>query len=203
MVDFHEVRLPDDIERGAVGGPAFKTSNTPLASGHAPVVRHWLQPLGGWDIGYGIQSLGDLDLVKAFFYCRMGSGFGFRFKDWGDFEIGQQEIGVGDGIKTAFQVFKRYSDGSFFFDRTIYKLVSGTVRVFVNSVELFDPAGFSVDLNTGIVTLVVAAPTAELVEVICEFDVPVRLVKDDLNENVQSFLNGSIPKIKIDVVRGA
>jgi uncharacterized protein (TIGR02217 family) len=203
MVDFHEIRLPDDIERGAVGGPAFKTSSTPLASGHAPVVRHWLQPLGGWDIGYGIQSLADLELVKAFFYCRMGSGFGFRFKDWGDFNIPQQEIGVGDGVETAFQVFKRYSDGSFFFDRTIYKLVLGTVRVFVNSVELFDPAGFSVDLNTGIVTLVVAAPAGHLVEVICEFDVPVRLVKDDLNENVQSFLNGSIPKIKIDIVRGA
>jgi uncharacterized protein (TIGR02217 family) len=203
MVDFHEVRLPDDIERGAVGGPGFKTSHLPLASGHAPVVRHWLQPLGGWDIGYGIQSLADLELVKAFFYCRMGSGFGFRFKDWGDHDIPQQQIGVGDAAKTAFQVFKQYSDGTFTFDRTIYKLVSGTVRAFVNSVELFDPAGFSVDLNTGIITFVIAPPASEVVEVITEFDVPVRLVKDDLNENVQTFLSGSIPKIKIDVVRGA
>jgi uncharacterized protein (TIGR02217 family) len=203
MVDFHEVRLPEDIERGAVGGPGFKTSKTPLASGHGPKVRHWLQPLGGWDIGYGIQSLEDLETVKSFFYCRMGSGFGFRFKDWGDFEILQQEIGVGDGAETEFQVFKRYSDGAFNFDRTIYKLVSGTVRAFVNSVELFDPAGFSVDLNTGNISLVVAAPAGHSVEIICEFDVPVEFVKDDLNENVQSFLNGSIPKIKIDVVRGA
>ncbi len=201
MADFHNVRLPDDIERGAVGGPSFKSSVSKLASGNDTTVRHWLQPLGGWEIGYGIQTIADIKLVEAFFYARMGAGFKFRFKDWSDFEISQQEIGIGDAAETDFQMFKRYSDGSFFFDRTITRLVSGTVRAWVNSDELFDPAGFSVDLDTGILTFVVAPPASELVEAACEFDTPVRFAGDDLKKDVQSFLNGSIPKIKIDVVR--
>ncbi len=201
MADFHSVRLPDDIERGAVGGPAFKTSRSLLASGRQTTVRHWLQPLGGWDIGYGIQSLTDLEAVRNFFYARMGAGFGFRFKDWSDFDVTQQEIGTGDGAQTLFQMFKRYPDAVLPFDRTLTRLVSGTVRAWVNSVELFDPAGFSVDLDTGEITFVVAPPAAELVEAACEFDVPCQFVKDDLNVDVQSFLNGSIPKIKIDIIR--
>lgn len=201
MADFHNVRLPDDIERGAVGGPAFKTSRSDLASGQSTTVRHWLQPLGGWNIGYGIQSLTDLENVRAFFYARMGAGFGFRFKDWADFTISQQEIGTGDAAQTAFQMFRRYSDGSFVFDRTLTRLVSGTVRAWVNSVELFDPGGFSVDLDTGILTFVAAPPASELVEAACEFDVPVQFTDDQLNIDVQSFLNGSIPKIKLDIIR--
>ncbi len=198
MPDFHNVRLPDDIERGAIGGPGFKSSVSRLASGNDTTIRHWLQPLGGWEVGYGIQTLDDLKLVEAFFYARMGAGFKFRFKDWGDFEISQQEIGIGDGAQVDFQVFKRYSDGSFFFDRTITRLVSGTVRFFIDSVEDFS---FSVDLDTGIITASPAPAAAELVEVITEFDTPVRFATDDLKKDVQSFLNGSIPKIKIDIVR--
>ncbi len=201
MADFHSVRLPDDIERGAVGGPAFKTSRSLLSSGQQTTVRHWLQPLGGWDIGYGIQSLDDLEAVRNFFYARMGAGFGFRFKDWSDFAVARQEIGTGDAAQTLYQMFKRYSDGTFNFDRTLTRLVSGTVRAWVNSVELFDPAGFSVDLDTGEITFVVAPPASELVEAACEFDNPCQFVKDDLNIDVQSFLNGSIPKIKIDIIR--
>ncbi len=201
MADFHSVRLPEDIERGAVGGPAFKTSRSQLSSGQQTTVRHWLQPLGGWDIGYGIQTLADLEVVRNFFYARMGAGFGFRFKDVSDFAVTQQEIGTGDAAETVFQMFKRYSDGSFFFDRTLTRLVSGTVRAWVNAVELFDPAGFGVDLETGKLTFVVAPPSAELVEAACEFDNPVQFTRDDLNIDVQSFLNGSIPKIKIDIIR--
>ena len=201
MPDFHSVRLPEDIERGAIGGPAFKTSRSTLSSGRQTTVRHWLQPLGGWDIGYGIQSLDDLEAVRNFFYSRMGQGFGFRFKDWSDFEVTQQEIGTGDSAEVDFQMFQRYSDGSFFFDRTLTRLVSGTVRAWVNAVELFDPAGFGVDLETGVLTFVVAPPTAELVEAACEFDNPCQFARDDLNIDVQSFLNGSIPKIKIDIIR--
>lgn len=201
MADFHSIRLPEDIERGAVGGPEFKTSRSTLASGQRTTVRHWLQPLGGWDIGYGIQSLSDLEAVRNFFYARMGAGFGFRFKDWSDYVVTQQQIGTGDGAKTDFQMFKRYSDGSFFFDRTLTRLVSGTVRAWVDSVELFDPAGFSVDLETGVLTFVAAPPASDLVEAACEFDNPVQFTKDDLNFNIQSFLNGSVPKVKIDIIR--
>jgi len=201
MADFHSVRLPDDIERGAVGGPAFKTSRSLLASGQQTTVRHWLQPLGGWDIGYGIQSLDDLEAVRNFFYARMGAGFGFRFKDWSDFTVARQEIGTGDAAQSVFQMFKRYSDGTFDFDRTLTRLVATTVQTWVNSVPLTEGGGFSVDLDTGLITYVVTPAAGHLVEAACEFDNPCQFVKDDLNIDVQSFLNGSIPKIKIDIIR--
>lgn len=201
MVDFHEVRLPDDIERNARGGPAFKTSVSLLASGKEKRLRKWTQPLGSWDIGYGIQKWADIEDVIAFHYSKMGRGFGFRFKDWSDYTMLRQEIGIGDGAVTDFQLFKRYSDGTFFFDRTLEKIVSSPIQVWVNNVEFFDPADFSIDLNTGLITLVVAAPGSELVEAACEFDVPVRFREDELNINAQSFANGSIPKINLEIIR--
>jgi len=200
---FHDTRLPVEVERGAIGGPGFKTTVISLSSGFEKRNIDWANSRGAWDIGYGIQKKSDFEQVIAFFYTRQGRAHSFRFKDWSDFEIlTAQSIGTGDGANTTFQVFKRYTNGVTTFDRTLTKLVSGTVRVFLDTVEKTITADFTVNLLTGIVTMNAAPGAGVDVTVITEFDVPVRFDTDKLDVNSSTFDAGAIPQIPIVEVRG-
>lgn len=206
---FHDVRLDDTVARGAVGGPRFNTSISLLASGKEKRNENWEDTRGLWDISYGIRSKALIDVVLAFFYARKGPANSFRFKDWSDYQIGntsddttRQLIGTGDGVATQFQIFKRYTSGAFSHDRVIEKIVAGTLRVWVNDVEVFSPATWSVDLLTGIITFVSPVTDTHEIEVITEFDVPVRFDADEFAINTLIYNAGSIPALNLVEVKG-
>ena len=218
---FHNDRLPDDVERGAQGGPRFKTTVLTLRSGHEKRNIDWSRSRGLWDISYGLMSL-DPDIAEAsvgkvgnFFYARQGRAHSFPFKDWSDFEIGSpsnptngnQLIGLGDDTTTVFQIFKRYTSGGIVFDRPIALPVLGTVSVLLDGVV--QVAGFTVNSLGGTVTFSVppagsggTGPGGEVVvSVACEFDVPVRFDTDHLVINMRRYELGSIPEIPLVEVR--
>lgn len=208
---FHEVRLPEEVEKGAVGGPKFKTTVSPLASGHERRNIDWEKVRGQWDISYGITSkdntlTSDFPSVVEFFYARQGRAHGFRFKDWTDFELARQNIGTTDGSDATYQAFKRYSSGGVDYDRDLNKLVSTTVQVWVNNVSIVEGAGageFTVNLNTGVVTLgsTLAAQSGTAVELKTEFDVPVRFDSDEMDVTAAIHSAASINRIGIIEVR--
>jgi uncharacterized protein (TIGR02217 family) len=207
---FHDVRLPEEVERGAQGGPRFKTTVLTLSSGFERRNIDWANTRSEYDAGYGIQTKQDFSLVRDFFYARQGKAHSFRFKDWGDFEI-DQLIGTTDTSTTEFQMFKRYSSGGINHDRTLTKpLASGWV-VTVNAVSqtvVYDTAPsigqVAIDTATGILTLGAthAATTAEAIVVTGEFDVPVRFETDAFDVNLVTFDAGSIPNLPMVEVRG-
>ena len=208
---FHDVRLPEDLERGAVGGPGFKTTVISLTSGHEQRNIDWLKTRASYDVGYGLMRQKEatldatVDVLLAFFYARQGMAHGFRFKDWSDYRLGlylspttdNQSIGTGDGAKVAFQVFKRYSSGGIDFDRDLTALVSGRVVILIDNVVQTEGPDYSVDLLTGIVTFATAPAAGEDVQAALEFDVPVRFDIDVMNVNVEIFDTGSWPNIPI------
>lgn len=218
---FHNDRLPVDVERGAQGGPRFKTTVLTLASGHEKRNADWSRTRGLWDIGYGLNSLdpsaadATVGVVQEHFYARQGRFSSFPFKDWADFEIGDpanptadnQLIGLGDGTTTVFQVFKRYTGGAFTFDRPVSLLVSGTVSVLLDGVV--QGGGFTIQNIGGTVTFSTApaatggtGPGGEVVVgIACEYDVPVRYDTDHLVINMQLYNLGSIPDIPLVEVR--
>ncbi len=123
------LRLPEDIERGSAGGPLFNTTVKQFGSGFEKRNINWSQATGEWDASFGILKKfdsGDTDLsgILATFHIAQGRGHSFRFKDWSDFEIGQengtatapQQIGLGDGANKVFPVFKRYDNFVLFGD---------------------------------------------------------------------------------------
>lgn len=215
------VRLPVDVERGAAGGPRFNTTVLSLDSGYEKRNINWSQARGEWEVGYGLMQKfqddpdgaeTDLDHLIKVFRVMHGRAYSFRFKDWSDYEIGQrngaldidgQVIGLGDGVTTEFQVFKRYQVESNTHDRTITKLVDGTVKVYKDAVLL--GTGYTVDHDTGLITFT-SAPLAtggtgeggaESLAVRCEFDCHVRFDSDDLKLSMELFNAGSWENIPL------
>lgn len=199
---FHDVRLPEEIEQGAQGGPGFKTSIIQLATGFEKRNIDWSLARSRWDIGYAVRKKADYELILAFFYARQGRAHSFRFRDWSDFTIGPapQEFGIGDASTTVFQVEKRYVSGSTTFGREVTKLVDGTVRVFLDGVE--QTSGYTTNLLTGEITFSVAPGGSVSIGAICEFDLAMRFDIDELSLDLQFIEDGAFPSIPIIEVRG-
>ncbi len=209
---FHPIRLPVDIERGALGGPGFKTAVTPLGSGKEQRNIDWARTRGEWDIGYGLMQQNSvvleatIDVLLSFFYAREGRAHTFLFKDWSDFKVGDylnpttsnQQIGVGNASDVTFQAYKRYSSGGIDYDRPLTHPVNGRVKVLLDDVVQTEGVDYTISYTTGIITFIAGAPgNGVLVQIALEFDVPVRFNTDRLNLNLTMFERGSWPNIEI------
>jgi len=195
MANFVEVQLPTNISKGAVGGPEFLTTIIELGSGHEQRDIRWSKARARYNIAYAIRSTSDLNTVRSFFFARQGRAYGFRFKDWADYELSDGSLGTGDGETTEFQLVKEYTSGSVTYTRTITKPVAGSVKIYVDSVEATD--GWSVDTTTGIVTFDAAPATDTEITADCEFDVPVRFDTDWLPQKVQEITYGGIDDVPL------
>jgi len=205
---FHEIRFPDNISRGARGGPERRTQIVELASGDEERNASWANSRRRYDAAYGVRRADDLAAVVAFFEARNGRLYGFRWKDWGDYKscvpsgtpaATDQAIGTGDGTTTIFQLVKAYSSGAQTWMRAITKPVAGTVVVALTGAV--QNTGWSVDTTTGIVTFTTAPANGAAVTAGFEFDVPVRFDTDRLDVTMDIERLGSITSIPLIEVR--
>jgi uncharacterized protein (TIGR02217 family) len=205
---FHEVRFPDNISRGARGGPQRRTQIVTLAGGIEERNASWANSRRRYDAAYGIRRADDLATVVAFFEARNGRLHGFRWKDWGDHKScppsatpadTDQAIGTGDGTTTTFQLVKAYASGLQTWTRSIAKPVAGTVLVALDAVS--QASGWSADATTGIVTFTSAPASGVAITAGFEFDVPVRFDTDTLDVTLDIERLGSITSIPLLEVR--
>ncbi len=205
---FHEVRFPDNISRGARGGPERRTQIVELASGDEERNASWANSRRRYDVAYGIRRADDLASVVAFFEARNGRLHGFRYKDWADYKSGlpsqeitatDQQIGTGTGSLKIFQLAKRYVSGAQSWTRTIAKPVAGTVRIALGMVEQM--SGWAVDTSTGVVTFTSAPANGVIIRAGFEFDVPVRFDTDVLDVTLDIERLGSITSIPLLEIR--
>lgn len=200
-MSFHNVRLPVDVERGAKGGPGFNTTVIPLQSGKEQRNINWAQQRCSYDISYGIGTQQLYQDITKFFYIRRGKAYGFRFKDWADYQITAGVIGTGTGVLTEFQIVKVYSDDGGSYSRNIYKPVASTVQVYLNGVLQTLTTHYTLDANTGIITFVTPPSNGVVVTVTCEFDVPVRFDIDTLQTTMQWVEAGQVQAIPLVELR--
>ena len=205
---FHEIRFPDNISRGARGGPERRTQVVELASGDEERNAAWANSRRRYDVAYGIRRADDLAAVVAFFEARNARLYGFRYKDWADYKSSQpsqavsatdQQIGTGTGSLTTFQLTKRYTSGAQTWVRTIAKPVTGTVRIALGVVEQM--SGWTLDASTGVVTFTTAPGNGVIVRAGFEFDVPVRFDTDMLDVTLDIERLGSITSISLLEIR--
>lgn len=204
---FHEIRFPTAIAFHSGGGPERKTEIVTLGSGYEERNGVWVASRRRYDVGYGIKTLDDIHAVIAFFEARAGRLYGFRFKDFADFQSGapgaaispqDQPFGTGDGVTKSFALTKTYASGPAAWSRAIAKPVAGTVRVAVNGVET---NAFTLDPATGTVTFAAAPANGAVLTAGFQFDVPVRFDTDHLAINLAGFRAGEIPSIPLIEIR--
>ncbi|OAN68373.1 glycoside hydrolase family 24 [Rhodobacteraceae bacterium EhC02] len=209
-MSFHEVRFPASLSFGSLGGPERRTEIVTLANGHEERNTPWAHSRRRYDAGLGLRSLDDVARLIAFFEARRAQMFGFRWKDWADFRSclpsgtpgpDDQVIARADGQTRVFQLIKTYRSGDQDYARPIVKPVLGTVVLGIEGTRLYEGVDYTVDITTGLVTLI-EAPTAGLeVTAGFEFDVPVRFDTDRIATSVASFKAGQVPNVPVLEVR--
>lgn len=208
MSDFHEVRFPIEIARGASGGPERLTQIVTLASGREVRNSRWAHSRRRYDAGFGVRTLDSLATIVSFFEERRGRLYGFRWRDRLDWKscppsqapsATDQQLGTGDGVTASFQLAKAYGVGPAAYRRPVKKPWPGEVRVAVNGAQQVEDTDFRCDATTGLVSflpghipLAGASITAGFV-----FDVPVRFDIDALAVDLSAFEAGEIPKIPV------
>lgn len=196
---FTETRFPVDISYGSRGGPEFSTDIVVMQSGYEQRNSNWSQARLRYNVAYGVKTKAQLDNLISFFRARKGQAEGFRFKDWTDYEIVNESLGVGDGVQTAFQLAKTYNSGGGTHQRIIQKPVTDTVKVYVDSI--LQESGYSLDSTKGILTFSTAPAMGGTIVIDAEFDVPVRFATDTLSTLIEDYGSYSVLDIPLIEIR--
>lgn len=191
---FDDTRLPEDIERGATGGPEYSTTVITLGSGREQRNQEWEYPLHSFNVGYGIRDRVQMEKVYAFFKARAGKARGFRFKDWLDFKVKATPVALVTGEPLKRQLVRVYEDTVNPQIRLIGYPVLDTLKVYVNQVLT---TAYTVD--GGVLTFT-TDPGNDVIATF-EYDIPVRFDIDRLDTNLTNFNAGSQPSIQIVELR--
>ena len=209
-MQFHEVRFPPSLSFGSVGGPQRRTNVVTLANGFEERNAPWAHSRRVYDAGLGMRSIDDVQILIAFFEARLGQMYGFRWKDWSDFKsckssadpfFQDQDLGMGDGERTDFQLIKTYISGQHQYARPISKPVAGSVIVGVEQDQLQEGVDYELDVTRGIVSFAHPPDPDTRVFAGFEFDVPVRFDTDRILTSVASFQAGQVPNVPVIEVR--
>jgi len=199
-MSFVEVQFPADISYGSTGGPEYSTDVVELNSGYEQRNINWAEARAKYNVAHGVKTQTQLNALIAFFRARKGRAYGFRFKDWADYSITGQNIAIGDGTTTVFQLVKTYVNGGITESRNVKKPVSGTVIIYLNAVQ--QNSGVSCDTTTGLVTFTTAPGSGVAITADFQFDVPVRFDTDRLAATLDSYGSNSwlnIPIVEIKI----
>jgi uncharacterized protein (TIGR02217 family) len=179
-----EVQFPPRLSYGFRAMPAWDTTINETTAGYETRNANRDAPRRRWEGAKELLPKEDWIALRNFFLCDevRGAWGSFRFKDYTDFESdGAQVLGTGDGAETEFQLVKTYEvdPPATAHVLTITKPVEGSVTVYLDGVEV-DPADYTLDTTTGVITFDVAPGNGVEVTAEFEFDFCARLESDEL-----------------------
>jgi uncharacterized protein (TIGR02217 family) len=202
--EFDDVVFPLEIGREAMLTAEFSTNVVTTLSGHERRNSSWTDARLSYDVGPGVRSEAELGVLLDFFRARRGPAVGFRFADPFDFSsngmIGtptmlDQQIGIGDGLRTGFPLVKNY--GAAEQVRRITRPTPGSVIVAIDGVAA---TGWSVAAS-GVITFENAPAPGAVVTAGYMFDVPVRFAEDRLDISRATFGAGDIASVPLIEIR--
>jgi len=128
---------------GTAGEYRGDSTRLRLENGQGFVGANWVEPRVRWELGDWEYTWERFQYLKGHFMSHRGQGIRFPFRDPGD-EWFDEVLGVGDGVKTEFEIWKTYNDR---WRRRIYLPRGETLQVSVGGVIM--PSGWWV-ANDGI-----------------------------------------------------
>lgn len=198
---FDAIRMDDNISYGSSGGPQFSTTILTITSGFEKRKQNWVQVRAEYDVAKAVRTREQMDDLLRFFYCRRGRARGFRYYDWNDAYAENATIGIGNGTRTVWQLFKLYDGGAVTYARPITKPIVGSITgLRLNGVE--QPTGWSCNHETGLITFNTAPGAGVVISIDgFEFDVPVRFDTDFLNITHDFWETMSAPSIALAEIK--
>jgi uncharacterized protein (TIGR02217 family) len=125
-----------------------------------------------------------------------GKAYSFRFRDFSDFSVLGGKIGVGDGVKTKFQLKKIYSVGTNTKERPISKIEVGSVNIYLDNI-LQNPSQYTLNYLSGEITFNTAPAINKVIKADFNFDVQARFNNDNLSHILNSNNYRVVEKIEL------
>jgi uncharacterized protein (TIGR02217 family) len=170
-----------------------------LGSGFEQRNVDWAQARAKYNVAWGVKTDAQLQALLDFFYGRKGRAYGFRFKDWTDYQGTTEAIGTGDASEQHFQLAKVYTSGGTTYTRNIFKPVSGSVHIFFDTVEQM--SGWSISTTTGVITFTSPPSVGVAITATFDYDVPVRFDVDQLSMSLDEYGINSALDIRLVELR--
>jgi uncharacterized protein (TIGR02217 family) len=183
---YHNDLFPINIAYGARGGPQFNTTVHELASGYEKRNINWSKARCRYNVAFQNRNPAAMSAILDFFYARFGRAHSFPFLDHKDHKILNQQIGLGDGATTAFQIMKTYTSGGASYNRKITKIIPASITTV--TVGGTPTTAYTLDVLTGLITFT-SAPAASAPIVINEvqFYVHCRFETDYMDIQLNNF----------------
>lgn len=146
---------------GFTSRPDYLVKITSREGGYEKRDRKWAEPLHYYDgVPMGPAPQADIEAIASFFHAMGGIHQRFLFKDFADFRssaldlpitaLDQGFVDLGGGL---YQMVKTYATGAYSTVRTIRHPIGSTVTVANNSAAVQSAADWTVNEDTGIVTI--------------------------------------------------
>jgi uncharacterized protein (TIGR02217 family) len=156
--------------------PVFKTNITDLQNGDEYRNAGWIEVRHRATAPFeNINKDAYREIKRMFLVCR-GMLYAFRFRDELDYEANADIFGIGDGVKTEFQLLKISVVDGVEYPRKVYALVA-TPTI---TVDATPTAAFTVNLRTGRIRFDAAPAAAAVLRWSGEFDLWVRFANDEM-----------------------
>jgi uncharacterized protein (TIGR02217 family) len=197
---FLEQRISPKITEGSEGGPTQPArSRVYMVNGRLKQNFSALMPIHKYEVSHGVRSRADYQSVLDLFYVVMFTPYeGFRFKDWGDYQLTQANSRLTLVSGSNYQINRVHTFGAVEFLRPIYKPVDGTIVVKRDRSGTISTATATVTATTGVAAI---SGHVEGDTYTCEgeFDVPVTFSSDEwtaswaVHINNLHMISGTIP----------
>lgn len=211
---YHDVQFPNYDDYTTQAGPGQSANVLRMDSGQRRAVVRWPLMQHRYDVAHRVRGYDRIAEIKNFWMARNGIEHSFGYFDHADHtstasgmdneanpdpvSSTDQQIGVGDGVTTTFQLVKRYADGAGSAVRKITKPIAGTVVTSLDDVN--QSSGWTVNTLTGLVTFTSAPSLGVVVKAGFKFLVPVTFgeaVSDWFAASLDSANSGSIPSLPL------
>lgn len=196
---FYEINFSESISMQSKYYIEYDTNINKSKNAREQRISNRDTPLLYYNINTGIKTRDEIDAIVKLFRLVKGRAIGFRFKDWLDYKVNNQNIAIGDGNTKTFQLIKSYTsivNNDFItYIRTITKPVKSTVNIFVNGINYND--NITVNYTNGTITFNQPVQENDIISANFEFDVPVRFDNDVLEITMKNTNSGEINNIKL------
>lgn len=173
---FLDFRMSTRVEAGFSVIPGHSTRIKTLANGNEKRNANWTGSKRRYTSAYAAWNRADRAELLNAIEATDGMVYAFRFKDWNDYRVEDQALGLSPAGSTPIQLAKTYTFGPRTKTRTITKPVTASVVIEENGVA---KAGTVAGL-TGLFTPTTAWTPAAVITATFEFDVPVRFATDEI-----------------------